>query len=83
MKNIFKKLTLPAFWLMVFIFSPKKENKIDELKKADNKELRKPEVSPSGAASSKIKNKEATVMMVASLAANQQLKNTEVYSNRR
>ncbi|MEO5782048.1 MAG: hypothetical protein ABIQ07_02185 [Ginsengibacter sp.] len=67
MKTIFKELTLPAFWLMVFIFSPKKENKIDELKKADNKELSKPEVSPSGTVSSKIKNNVATVMKVASL----------------
>ena len=70
MKNIFKELTLPAFWLMVFILSPQKENKIDELRKVNNKELIKPEVSPSGEAGSNIKNKEATFTNVALLSGN-------------
>lgn len=70
MKNIVKELALPAFWLMIFIFSPQKENKIDELRKANNKELRKPELLPSGEAGSNIKNKEAISMKVVSFMAN-------------
>jgi hypothetical protein len=65
MKNIFKDFALPSFWLMIFIFSPKKEDNTDELKKADNKELIKQDVSPSGAATSNMKSKQATFIKAA------------------
>ena len=61
MKNLFKELILPSFWLFFFIVSSKSEDKVNKLKKADNTELKKQDgISASGATNGINKNKEAT-----------------------
>lgn len=59
-KNLSKELILPAFWLFFFIVTPKSEVKDNKLKKADNTELKKQDISTPGASNAINKNKEAT-----------------------
>ena len=75
MKNIFRELTLPAFWLLVFVISPGNESRIDQLKKTDNKVpivigIKQQDVPSSGATSSNLKNKEKVITRVALLTIN-------------
>ena len=70
MKNIFRELTLPAFWFLVFIISPRNESRVDQLKKTDNKKIKQQDVPSSGATSSKIQNKETVIIRVALLTIN-------------
>jgi uncharacterized membrane protein len=61
MKNLFKELILPSFWLFFFIVSSKSEDKVNKFKKTDNTELKKQDgISASGATNGINKNKEAT-----------------------
>ena len=58
MKKLLKELILPAFWVFFFIVTPKSEIKDNNLKRADNTELKKD--IPAPAATNTInKNKEA------------------------
>lgn len=56
-KILSKELILPFFWLFFFIVSPKNENKIGRVKKADRTEVKTQEAS--GDVNSINKNKEA------------------------
>ena len=58
-KILSKELILPAFWVFFFIVSPKSEAKVEELKKAENTEIKKQEPL-SGGYNAINKNKEAT-----------------------
>lgn len=46
-KNLLKELILPAFWLFFFIVSSKSDAKNNELNRADNIELKNPDISSS------------------------------------
>ena len=48
-KTLLKELILPAFWLVFFTFSSKSDPRVNELKKADNTELKKPVIESPGA----------------------------------
>ena len=48
-KPLLQDLILPAFWLIFFTFSSKSDPQVNELKKADNTELKKPVIETPGA----------------------------------
>ena len=58
-KNLLKESILPAFWLFFFIASSKGEKQIKEIRKADNIELKKQNMSTAGGENSIDKNKQA------------------------
>lgn len=45
MKNLLRELLLPTFWLIIFITSSNNAGKVNKLKKAENTELKKENIS--------------------------------------
>ena len=74
MKNLFRELTLPAFWLLVFIILPRNESRDNQLKNADSKVpivigIKKQDRSSAGATNTINKNKDVIVTKVSYLSA--------------
>lgn len=60
MKNLLKELVLPAFWLFFFIAFSKSEVRDNKVKKVNNTELKKQDLSKMEGGNPINKNKEAT-----------------------
>lgn len=63
MKNLLKEMILPSFWLLVFIISPRSEINVNQLKKANDKKLKKQDISTLAVVNTIDKNKEAIFMV--------------------
>jgi len=57
MKNLLRELILPSFWFFFFIVSSNGVAKVDQLKKSNNTEVKKPVITASGETNIKDKNK--------------------------